>query len=143
MHPDPQVHDSYVDIEPQTGMLARAYKRIQVNYQLFDTYLPQSDPSTLNEADWICGNLTALSNVIAAAGGDPSVVPQCNLTIPYSLFSCLAEPSDYKFPGGSAMVPMGKNNSIFFFFIIYVFFNFFTIPLTFVFPFLPLSYFFR
>jgi hypothetical protein len=106
VHAVQNLHDSYVDIEPQTGMLARAMKRIQVNYQLFDTHLPESPADTLTKAANICQNITDLFEKIPDGAGLPPP-PPCNATLPINLFTCLASPSSWKYNEGSVMVPMG------------------------------------
>lgn len=106
IRPDPSLHDSYVDIEPQTGMLARAFKRIQVNYQLFDTSLPTTDPSTLDDAADICAQIQNIGVTIQKIASNFSI-PTCNATIPVNLITSLAAPSTWTFPEGWAMIPMG------------------------------------
>lgn len=100
LSPNALAHDTYVDIEPQTGMLARAMKRIQVSYQLFDTHLPELSESTVDTANYLCGNLSTLNQFLP-------VVPQCNVTIPLDFVECMNEPSTWYFDGGNVMIPMG------------------------------------
>ncbi|MFX5480880.1 hypothetical protein ABTD95_19785, partial [Acinetobacter baumannii] len=84
------------DIEPQTGMLARAYKRIQVNYQLFNTHLPELDQATVDLATYACGNLTTLGQFLP--------VPECGTILPLNLIYCLNSPSTWTFNQGSVMI---------------------------------------
>lgn len=99
LQPIHSVHDSYLDIEPQTGLLVGAYKRLQVSYYLepqkYPT-LPQSIPSTLNE---ICHNLTLLIPLLEENGISVNVsVPTCsNLTTINPVLACLATNSDWNY----------------------------------------------
>lgn len=61
--PKEEVHDTYVDIEPQTGLLVRARKRLQVNYYVASYPLPVVDSDTANEFNSVCLNETRADGI--------------------------------------------------------------------------------
>mmetsp|Transcript_9558 Transcript_9558/g.17942 ORF Transcript_9558/g.17942 Transcript_9558/m.17942 type:complete len:704 (-) Transcript_9558:163-2274(-) len=49
-----EIHDTFLDIEPNTGMLARVHKRLQVNYQMNNYDLPEVTEDAVAAANALC-----------------------------------------------------------------------------------------
>eukprot|EP01038_Epipyxis_sp_PR26KG_P004648 gene4648-6532_t len=107
MHPDPEKHSSYLDMEPQTGLLARAQKSLQVVYHMTPLTLPTLSPDALPTAQELCYNLTSLFNLTSHL---PNYKEEVDLPLPSSincelptltpLFNCLSLPSTWSFQNG-------------------------------------------
>lgn len=54
MNPDPLIHKTYLDVEPQTGLLCRARKRLQVNYVIESFDMPVMQQQAVNEFSNLC-----------------------------------------------------------------------------------------
>jgi hypothetical protein len=108
MVPNEETHLTYVDVEPQSGLLARARKRIQVNYLMKDYSIPEVSPETVALGYAICDNITALSEAIADSNApiDPPGIA-CNVSIVTDDIVCLAKPSTWKFYNGGVYMPYG------------------------------------
>lgn len=61
--PRADIHDTYLDLEPQTGLLARAKKRLQANYYIGDWVLPVMDGDTAESFNTVCLNETRKDGV--------------------------------------------------------------------------------
>ena len=59
LSPHKESHLTYLDIEPQTGLLARASKKLQVNYLMESTTLPSTSLDGIIFADTVCANITS------------------------------------------------------------------------------------
>lgn len=111
LDPREEIHGVYLDVEPQTGILARVGKRLQVNYQLKSQYLPSTQPDSLDLAHNICGQIDGLVEVLAQLGVNTSVSSlSCNSTIITSLFTCWNQPTDWRVQGDED----GNGDGIFF-----------------------------
>lgn len=109
LNPDELVHGSYLDIEPQTGLLARVEKRLQVNYQISDYHMPTSEPDSLSLLQASCADLSRTIKVLNKFDIFSKDIDEvdCNLTASTKLFTCLAQPSDWKFQNGEIFFPYG------------------------------------
>ncbi len=88
--PNREIHDTYLDIEPNTGSLARAHKRLQVLNQLDNVNLPEMSADTV-------------SAIVALCDSTDNVTISCdNLDI---ALSCLAIPSNWKFYNDRVYLP--------------------------------------
>ncbi len=56
MRPDKDTHETYLDIEPETGLLCRAKKRIQLNYFIGNWTSPTLDQSADVLVNDLCSN---------------------------------------------------------------------------------------
>lgn len=96
LHPVEAYHNSEIDLEPQTGMVARATKRIQVSYLMKTTIFPTAQNDTLESANIICAQI---QNLIEQAGQLDlnTTLPtiDCNLTMATQLLECMVRPSDW------------------------------------------------
>jgi hypothetical protein len=54
--PHREIHDTYLDIEPNTGMLANVHKRLQLNYQMDNVDLPEITAEAVAAADLLCAS---------------------------------------------------------------------------------------
>lgn len=93
LNPKTEVHQTRLDIEPNTGLTARAWKRLQANYYMSDNYLPVVHEESVEIAAYACGNLTELT-------GDNHTCQVWDY-----LFQCLAVESDWKFYTGGVYAP--------------------------------------
>lgn len=91
MSPKREAHDTFLDIEPNTGLLARAHKRLQMVYVHDNMNLPEIDPITVLAVAELC-NSTASSNASSCAQLD-------------ALFACLAIPTNWKFHNDRVYMP--------------------------------------
>lgn len=107
MHPKEEWHNSQVDLEPQTGLIARATKRIQVNYLMPSTYLPTANASTLAAAQDLCGQLQLVVDFMHQNNITTNVTISCNSTIAGPTLQCLSIPSNWTMYGGEVYVPYG------------------------------------
>lgn len=62
LSPNRAIHDTYIDLEPNTGALCRVHNRVQVIYQMSNMNLPEVDPTTVLALDALCLGLTNLTN---------------------------------------------------------------------------------
>lgn len=90
LSPNREIHDTYLDIEPNTGSLARAHKRLQVAYQMDSLFIPVISSDTVTAIDNLC---TSTENVTIDCG---------NLD---AALQCLAIPSDWKFYNDRVYLP--------------------------------------
>jgi hypothetical protein len=90
LSPKREIHDTYLDIEPNTGSLARAHKRLQVAYQMNNVFIPQISTDTVNAINSLCAST---ENVTIDCG---------NLD---AALQCLAIPSDWKFFNDQVYLP--------------------------------------
>ncbi len=114
IQPNTEKHETYIDIEPQTGLLARAAKKLQVNYLMESKTLPQTQSDSLEIAHNICGNFSLveaqlIENGLANATDLPDL-GDCQNQLITGLFTCLSAPSDWQFKGGSLYMPYGWAN---------------------------------
>jgi hypothetical protein len=94
MQPNRDIHDVYLDVEPNTGALFRVRNRCQTNYQLNSYHLPKVAVETLGAVEGLCSALhnDSLSNGTSCAGLD-------------TVMQCLAVPSDWKVYNDRVYVP--------------------------------------
>jgi hypothetical protein len=109
LSPNTDVHDSVFDVEPQTGLPTLAHKRLQVNYQMQDRTLPQTDPDNQALANAICANI---SDVIESLASHKIYTRNltslsCNMTLFNDLFTCLNAPADWRMYNGEVFFPYG------------------------------------
>lgn len=109
---DPNInrHETFIDVEPQTGLLAHAEKKLQVNYLMESYSLPSpSEPDSADLAQGVCHNITDLENKLIDAGVDPSQLPTFTCDNPQveSLFTCWAAPADWKMQNDAIYFPYG------------------------------------
>jgi hypothetical protein len=92
--PDYAEHSTYLDVEPFTGLLARARKQMQTNFYLKAQKFPETDINLKYEAHDLCGNLTAL---LVELHQDP--LP-CGSPQTDALFDLLHQEGGWKLNGG-------------------------------------------
>jgi hypothetical protein len=106
LNPQKEIHQTYLDVEPQTGLLVEARKRLQVNYLMQDYTIPEVAESTVDLGYAACANMTILTAELGSFGIDVPDI-QCNTSIVTSAIECLAQPSTWKFQSGQIFVPYG------------------------------------
>ena len=109
LNPLDSKHDSVFEVEPQTGLPTLAHKRLQVNYQLVDKKLPQTNENTIDLANAVCANISQTVDILHSFGistGNLTSV-SCNLTMFTSLFTCFGAPADWKMYNGEVFFPYG------------------------------------
>ncbi|RYY83742.1 hypothetical protein EON63_10550 [archaeon] len=93
VQPIKEIHETIVDVEPHTGALVRAKKRLQVNYQVDSMAFPQISQESEVFANEICANISSIVAELAQLNIiDPSQVPdyECNSLLLTPFFLCLA-----------------------------------------------------
>lgn len=82
-----EIHDTFLDVEPNTGMLAVVHKRLQLNYQMNDLNLPEITEEAVAAATMLCE-----SKNMSCDGLDVAL-------------QCLATPSNWEFYDGRVYMP--------------------------------------
>ena len=104
-------HETFIDVEPQSGLLVHAEKKLQINYLMTSYYLPKpSEPDSADIANGVCHNITDLEQKLIDSGVvDPSQVPtlNCDNPVVQSLFTCWATPADWKMQDDAVYFPYG------------------------------------
>jgi hypothetical protein len=91
LSPNRAIHDTYLDIEPNTGAMCRVHNRVQLIYQINNMNLPEVDPVTVVAIEALCVGLT---NVTNATCDGLDVIMQC-----------LGTPSDWRVYNDRVYVP--------------------------------------
>lgn len=109
LQPNEDTHDSIFDVEPQTGLPTLAHKRLQVNYQLVDKSLPRTSAENQLLANEICANISEVMTTLGQfdIGNFNVTTLSCNMTTFNALFTCLAEPADWRMYNGEVFFPYG------------------------------------
>jgi hypothetical protein len=105
LNPNEEEHESNLDMEPQTGLLTQAHKRLQVNYQMVDKVFPTTDPSNVAMAEGVCTNFTKIITILDAVKDLNITIPDCNMTVFTELFTCFATPVQWSFYNGEIFFP--------------------------------------
>lgn len=106
LDPNPAIHSSYLDIEPNTGLLVRADKKLQLNYQLIPKTFPNVPNTTASTIHSICENFVNVIDSLTSQGIVLNIsAPYCNNTFVDNLFTCLAIPSDWNYQAGNIFLP--------------------------------------
>jgi len=93
MQPNREIHDTHLELEPNTGALFRVRNRCQTNYQLNSYHLPKVGEETLRAVEGLCA---ALNNDTQSNGTCDGLD---------TLMQCLAVPSDWKVYNDQVYVP--------------------------------------
>lgn len=103
MSPHQDIHQTVVDIEPQTGALVRANKRLQVNYQLNSVNIPQMSQEFYDFGVSICNNITEIMSEVTngTSGYD------CVTSLQSNFFQCMVTPSTWKVQNDRIYFPYG------------------------------------
>ena len=112
LDPREEIHDVFLDVEPQTGILARVGKRLQVNYQMKSQHLPATEPDSLDVAHDICARIDGVLNVLHTFGVNTGNITtlSCNNTLLSDMFTCWNQPSEWRLQGDDG----SGNGEIFF-----------------------------
>lgn len=107
MHPSQERHETYLAMEPQTGVIAKAIKRLQINYQMSSYELPQVQDNSSEIALQACyeANYT-----IRTINQDLRMnIPElpCDVLFLQELLNCLERPSSWQLRGEKIFFPMG------------------------------------
>jgi hypothetical protein len=109
LSPNKDAHEIFLDIEPQTGLLAVAKKRLQVNYQMKSYELPRIMD---NASDVALYNCLSINETIYQLNNEPLL----NANLPYldcgkeqtqELLTCLSQPSTWKLQNDEIFFPYG------------------------------------
>ena len=88
MVPRREVHDTYLDIEPNTGALVRAHKRLQLVYEMTNVHLPAITEEAVVAIDTICREVNTSDCLMLDAA-----------------LQCLYTPSEWKFYNDRVYIP--------------------------------------
>eukprot|EP00602_Paraphysomonas_sp_CaronLab_P010932 CAMPEP_0185018268 /NCGR_PEP_ID=MMETSP1103-20130426/1045_1 /TAXON_ID=36769 /ORGANISM="Paraphysomonas bandaiensis, Strain Caron Lab Isolate" /LENGTH=614 /DNA_ID=CAMNT_0027548019 /DNA_START=367 /DNA_END=2212 /DNA_ORIENTATION=+ len=91
--PSTDAHDTYLDVEPNTGALCRVMNRVQVLYQLNSMNLPEVNGTTAAAAEGLCAGLVYNNFTNSSCDGLDT------------LMQCLAVPSDWRVYNDRVYVP--------------------------------------
>mmetsp|Transcript_56977 Transcript_56977/g.112250 ORF Transcript_56977/g.112250 Transcript_56977/m.112250 type:complete len:782 (+) Transcript_56977:126-2471(+) len=108
LNPNEAEHESNLDMEPQTGLLTQAHKRLQVNYQMTDKSFPTTNPNDIALAYSACANISLLINTlnsVPAIAAMNITAPNCTLSVFTELFTCFGTPVDWNFYNGEIFFP--------------------------------------
>jgi hypothetical protein len=92
LNPQNSKHLTYLDIEPNSGLLARAAKRLQLNYQLQNSTFTSIDEDAPESWTYFCNNLTEFSKNSNIHLGDSA---GCD-TKP-DFYTCMAQDYNWNF----------------------------------------------
>ena len=109
LNPNEDVHDSIFDVEPQTGLPTLAHKRLQVNYQMIDKILPQTNPSNTILVNEICANISNIIETLAQYDIYTKNITSlsCNMTLFNDLFTCFNTKAEWNMYNGEIFFPYG------------------------------------
>lgn len=112
--PSKEAHTTYLDVEPQSGLIARGTKKLQINYLMESKYFPTAAPDALIYAHSTCLNITSIIlSINKLQPNDPFPIPDCNNTELNALLQCLQTPSNWTFENNQVYFPYGWANEHF------------------------------
>jgi hypothetical protein len=106
LSPNPDAHASYLWMEPQTGLLVSAKKRLQVNYEIHDYALPEANQTSVVLAEDACANIATAVDLINSQQ-PTNITVNCTDTLAIPLITCLAIPSNWTFSEADIFFPYG------------------------------------
>ena len=62
MFPNGKIHNTYLDVELNTGLVARAYKRLQLNYRIWNSTFTNIDSDAKSAWEGLCNNLAQVTD---------------------------------------------------------------------------------
>jgi hypothetical protein len=109
LNPNEDEHETFLDMEPQTGLLTQAHKRLQVNYQMKSKKYPQTLPDDISLLNSLCQNISDIVDILHRAhiptGNITDVA--CNLTVATKMFTCWGASMDWEVYSGEIFFPYG------------------------------------
>jgi hypothetical protein len=118
-------------IKIKKGLLARAEKRLQVNYLLTSKTFPTAKPTSEEFSNQVCANITSLLNQLLDSR-IPNIPPflynlsqSCNLTYLEPLLICLSKKTDWNLNNNHIYFPYGWAEEGFYFLCINIFLYYF------------------
>jgi hypothetical protein len=94
----PSQHETQLDVEPHTGIMPQAFKRIQMNYWVEETVLPNMSVSAVQNAHELC-------NLLSLFPSNSSNFTNFTCDEFNALFTCMAAPSHWDIAGGGVYLP--------------------------------------
>lgn len=96
LNPSVDTCNTHLDIEPQTGLLARASKKLQLNYYLFPFEFPTAEPDAAEYAHSLCEDVAdAVDQINGIVNSSNVTAPFCNSTAIQELLTCLSLETDW------------------------------------------------
>lgn len=92
--PREEIHTCYLDVEPQTGLLVGAKKRLQLAYLIESKTYPEA-PKALDTEAAVCANLTNIVSTLHSLGLAENITIDCNLEVLTELLTCWQQPSTW------------------------------------------------
>jgi len=107
---DGDVHMTYLDIEPNTGMLARAHKVLQNSFLLTAQHFPTTNTSFADGLLAVCANISTLIQELNIDKNMSVPVPSCsNMTAALAVLDIMAARADWDI----RRQPTTGNNEVF------------------------------
>ena len=94
LSPNSDTHITYMDIEPNTGLLARAHKALQSNFLLNAYSFPTCNDLSLQLVQ-LCANASALLATLNGKNITDIAIPACNLTEASAVLRLMAADTDW------------------------------------------------
>lgn len=109
MNPSASEHSSFLLVEPQTGLLVQAQKKLQVNYQVSNYSMPQLPSDTYDNFVNMCDTLTNTINQVSLITHPrpPYNRPKCALDDMAFFLPCWELPSRWKIENNAIFFPYG------------------------------------
>lgn len=104
LNPSQAEHTTYLDIEPQSGLLARAHKRLQVNYEMTSKTFPTTSPDAIAQAHSVCNDI---SDALTLLNQTDITHLDCDLTLFDELLTCLGAPAGWEMYQDKVYFPYG------------------------------------
>jgi hypothetical protein len=106
LSPNPDAHASSLWMEPQTGLMVQAKKRLQVNYQVQNYNLPEANQTSVTLAESACDNIAIAVSAINSQQ-PVNITVNCTDTLLIPLIACLAIPSNWTLSQPEIFFPYG------------------------------------
>lgn len=106
IEPSEAEHASYLDVEPQTGLLVRAEKKLQLNYQLTTQIFPTAPNTTAETLYDICLSYDSLLVSLEEAGIQTNLTAlPCGNAFVQNLVTCISTESDWILQDNQIFLP--------------------------------------
>jgi hypothetical protein len=102
MNPNPDIHLTYVDVEPQTGQIGRGMKTVQVVFEMKSYYMASVSQDVVTQTEQYCRDIQIALNIVnETKNGTNSSLPviDCDMSVPLNAVTSLATPANWDYNG--------------------------------------------